>query len=473
MLMRLWSIFSVVSFGLLILFIIFVTRKPICIDSKLVEKIDRVQGDRLEEAYRCDMNKAVRFSTFWSRTARSLSSRLYNLEITLDRLGMISPRAPRVVILADSRNVIYTRNSKIYISEDLLSEEGWLEKELVQFWLREKNGNLFSQNPLVVQALVENILIVSKGLLSTGIGSKSVNLVTSYVWPQTLRVSSSDCRYLKKFSDNISFCLSQDLKPQVQDIRPYFIKSWMESFYGLKLSEQFLFLKAISELSPEGVQKTTYGTRFLIALASRLEKHGVDQAVERPEFDLVYALDQSLENESVLKKSIQEFSQKYENLRIAIMDTEKVFLLPSGTFLSKKLLKSWNTRHLVYQSCANINFNQVSSFGGVTKKLLLIRSCGQNESHSLQNYYQMGVAGFASQDLTSAFVHFHLPSLALKASELNSSKDIFELLGQDGGDVMLKQSLGWKQVEWRKELKAFSPRAYVDAIDLFRLPSKL
>lgn len=473
MLLRLWSIFSMASFGLLILVIIFVTRKPICIDSKIVEKIDRVQGEHHEEVYRCDMNKTVRFSTYWYRSSKSLSARLYTLEMVLDRLGLITTKAPRIVVLTNSHNVIYTQNSNLFISEDLFNEKNWLEKEIIQYWLREKNGNLFSQNPLVVQALVENILIVSAGPFSRKDTGAHLSLVNNYIWPQALRVSSSDCRYLKKFSTAISFCLSQDLKPQVQDIKPYFIKSWMDSFQNLKVSEQLPFLRAVSELSPESVQKTTYGTRFLMALASRLEKYGVDQTVESPEFDFVYALDQNLESDGALKKSIQEFSQKFENLRIAVMDKEKVLLLPSGILLSKKLLKSWNTRHLVFQSCLPMNFSQISSFAEVTEKLLLIRSCDQNENHFVQKYYQAGVSGFASQDLSSAFVHFHLPSLALKAGELNSSKDIFELLGQNSEDSSLKQSLGWKDIQWRKDLKAFSPRAYVDAIDLFRLPSKL
>lgn len=462
------------SFGVLILVIIVMTRKPICIDSKLVEKIDRVSGSVREEIYRCDMNKAVRFSSYWARSARDLSARLYDIEVVLDRLGFISLRAPRLVILSESKEVVYSHQSTVYLSEDLFSREGWLERELVKYWLRDKNENLFSQNPLLAEALVENILFMSSGTVDfQKYKIKNNNLSLNYVWPQNLKSSSLECRYLKRFSDNISFCLSIGFKPQVQDVKPYFVKSWMESFSVLRLSERMSFVKSIAEMTPEGFQKTSIGTRFLIDLASRLEKYGVDQAVDKPEFDLVYVLDQKLEDAGLLKKSIQDFSQSNDKLRIAVIDSEKVLFLPSGSLLSKKLLKSWNTKQLIYQSCSNINFNQINSFNLTSDKLLLIRSCAQNEEHFLQKYYQLGASGFASQDSFSPFIHFHLPSLALKSAELDSSKDVFELLKQNGTDSTVAQELGWQKIEWKKELKAYSPRAYVDAIDLFRLPAKL
>lgn len=462
------------SFGVLILVIIFMTRKPLCIDSKLVEKIDRVSGSVREEVYRCDFNKTVRFSSYWARSARELASRLYDIEVVLDRLGFLSPRAPRLVILSDKKEIVYSHQSTLYLSEDIFLKPGWLERELVKHSLKDKNESLFSQNPLLAEALVENILFISSGSVDLErYKIKNNALSMNYVWPQNLKASSLECRYLKKFSDNVSFCLSSGFKPQVQDVRPYFVKSWIESFNVLKLSERMSFVKSIAELTPEGFQKTSSGARFLIELASRLEKYGVDQTVDKPEFDLVYVLDQKLESNGLLRKSIQEFSQSNESLRIAVMDTEKVLFLPSGALLSKKLLKSWNTKQLVYQSCSNINFNQINSFNLTTDKLLLIRSCAQNEDHFLQRYYQLGASGFASQDSFSPFIHFHLPSLALKSAELDSSKDVFELLQQTGSESTVAQELGWQKIEWKKELKAFSPRAYVDAIDLFRLPAKL
>ncbi len=471
--MRWWSIFSLASFGVLILVIIFITRKPLCIDSRLVEKIDRVSGSTRDEIYRCDLNKTVRFSTYWSQHSREVTSRLSAIELVLEKLNYLKAESPRVVILNDKKQLVYFHSSTLYLSEDLFSKPGWLERELIKFWLREKNEHIFSQNPLLAEALVENILMVSVGnyqLAKYDIKNKDS---LSYLWLQNLRASSLECRYSRKFSDSISFCLTDGSKTQLQDMKIYFVRAWMESFRVLKLPEQLKFLRSVAELTPEGIQKTKFGGRFLIELASRLEKYGMNQTVDKPEFDLVYALDKKLENNGNLKKSVQEFSRNNENLRIALMDQEKVLFLPSGLSLSKKSLKSWKTRHLIYQSCSDMNFKQIGSFDLVADKLLLIRSCDQSESRSLQKYYKSGITGFASQNPFSTFIHFHLPSVALKSGELNSQKDVFEMLEQKTMDQSLVQSFGWQQLVWKKDLHAYAPRAYIDAIDLFRLPVKL
>lgn len=471
MLMRLWSILSIGSFGALILIILFVTRKPLCIDSKLVEKIDRVSLASREEIYRCDLNRGVTYSSYWAQNVRPLGNRLSTIEPVLDRIGLVSQRKPNVIVLSEKSQVLYYNDSTIYLSEDLYLSPGILERELVRFWLKDKNEMLFSQNPLLADAIIENIIFLSVGKFHFKDYEVKNSSSNSYIWPQNLKSSMLECRYSKKFSDSISFCLTGGSQSLYPDMRPYFIQAWMESFEILKLSEKLKLIKDIVLQSPESVQKSVYGGRFLIELAGRLQKFGLNQSVENPEFDLVYELDNNLQDDGALKKSIKDFSAKNQDLKIAVIDSEKVLFLPTGISLDKKSLKSWKTKHFVYQSCGGMSFGKVSSFATVTDKILLIRSCNQNEVRTLQKYYQVGAEGFAMQNPELLFAHIHLPSLLLKETELSSDRDIFELLATDDGNS-LKESFGWQQVVWNKQLKAFSPKAYVDAIDLFRIDKK-
>ncbi len=472
MFLRWWTVISIGSFGALILVILFITRKPLCINSKLVDKIDRVSIGLREEIYRCDSNKKVIYSTYWSQQSRQVALRLNSLESILDRLNISIGRKPQVVIISGRQQVSYFHDVTLYLSEDLFLTQGVLERELIRFWLKERNEALFSQNQLLAEALVENILLLSVGRYNIHNYEVKNAANAKFLWPQNLKSSSLECRYSKKFSDSISFCIADETQPFYQDVKPYFVRAWIESSETLKIQEKLKLIRDVILLNPENVQKTSYGGRFLFEFASRLQKFGLNQPVDNPEFDLVYAIDKDIDDKGNLKKSIQEFSRKNEDLKIAIMDNEKVLFYPSGVMLNKKSLKSWKTKHMIYQSCKEMSFNKVSSFVNATTKILLIRSCEQNENRPLQKYYQTGIAGFALQNPETTFVHIHLPSLVLKETELDVEHDIFEQLSKEEVKNAVAQSFGWQQVEWNKQLKAYAPKAYVDAIDLFRIESK-
>ena len=90
-------------FGLFFLFLMIllafqvVLKKPLCIESSIVYKIDRISNENTESIYNCKQWKSVAFSPYFFESIDSLQTQISKAEMLLRALGISN----QIVIVID------------------------------------------------------------------------------------------------------------------------------------------------------------------------------------------------------------------------------------------------------------------------------------------------------------------------------------------------------------------------------------
>ena len=115
-----------------------VLRKPMCIDSSIVYKIDKISSAGSETIYGCSQFKQTLYSSYFSENLAALQTRLAVLELQLARLDLKT----KFIIEIDDVNKgesIELMNG-IRIGSELLESGSLLEKFLLQKSLKNKTN---------------------------------------------------------------------------------------------------------------------------------------------------------------------------------------------------------------------------------------------------------------------------------------------------------------------------------------------
>jgi hypothetical protein len=204
------------------------------------------------------------------------------------------------------------------------------------------------------------------------------------------------------------------------------------------------------------------------AFASRLQKAGFRDAKANVNLDFLILSERELQMDSELLKSLTQFAEARPALKIAIKDPKNLWLLPTGNVLPVEDMAGLTADRLAVLRCNRFDFEWVFSFEANAKKLFVIDSCG-GALPDLRPWILEGPEGFARANKDFKFIQFHLPSLALRKLELDRSKDVRSVIeGRDVTDPVF-QTLGWQELNWSENAQAYRPRAYVDAIEWFRI----
>ncbi len=471
-------------------------------------------GQSREQIFKCETNRTVTYNIFWRENLLPLNLRLQRLESALS-LFSNPERGLQVVLFKEKENIQILQGRTIYISENLLQKDGLFESLIVQGWLREMNPLFFEKNSLLVEALTENFLY-------SAYGEKSFEKIRteksqSRNWfLQMASVGDENCLKKQRLTDKFNLCLDGS-RPLWMDTQRFAVQSWMSVFKSLPWNEKIPFLKELikivkrvnidplkegtldldlqkADLSPEELAhnnlkllinvlaQSNPGTddvlfqKFLVRLGSIFQKEGLQDIVEDSTLSLVYFVEEQLSKDSTLYLSMMELSRKNPNEKIAMLDQKKVWFFPSGLSLPRESLRWVKSKQMVFQTCRPLNMAQIQQFAVVSDRFLLIKNCDSAVIPQLAQFLKKGPEGFAIQNTSLAFVHFHLPSLMMKKDKVDAKQDVFELLGRrqsQGSQDSISTVFGWQQLEWKKDLQAYSPRAYVDAINLFRTPTRL
>lgn len=511
---KVWTLAALLSFAFLSLSLLFFSRKPLCLNTRLVDKMERLGAQSKEQVFKCDLNRTIPYSIYWRENLQSLNLRLQRLESALS-LFSVPDRGLQVVVFKEKENIQILQGNTVYISENLLEKDGLFESLIVQGWLREMNPGFFEKNSLLVEALTENFLY-------SAYGEKSFEKIRTEKrqnrnwFLQVATASSEGCIKKQRLTDKFNLCLDGS-QPLWMDTQKFAVQSWMVVFKSLPWNEKIPFLKELIQIvkrvsvdplkdgtlegdlqkaneSPEEVAhnnlkllisvlaQSNPGTedvlfqKFLVRLGSLFQKEGLQDIVEDATLSLVYFVEEELTKESSLYLSMMELSRKNPNEKIAMLDQKKVWFFPSGLSLPRESLRWVKSKKMVFQTCRSLNMSQIQQFAVVSDRFLLIKNCDSAQVPLLAQFLKKGAEGFALQNPNLAFVHFHLPSLMMKKDKVNPQQDIFELLSRRqvaSQQDSISTVFGWQQLEWKKDLQAYSPRAYVDAINLFRTPTRL
>ncbi len=107
-----------------------------------------------------------------------------------------------------------------------------------------------------------------------------------------------------------------------------------------------------------------------------------------------------------------------------------------------------------------------------TEKLLVVDHCDITKEIHYARFLTEGPEGFGAQNKGTAFsaVSPAVTSDEEKA-ELENVPSVFDFIQRRDVENPSVKILGWREIRWNDEAKAYQPKAYVDAIEWFRMPN--
>lgn len=498
MLLRWLNPLLLVTLAALSMTALYLGRKPLCIHSMVVERIDRVTSAGVESAFHCSLNREPSLSPALNRLVHSLENRLDGVENDLNRLAPFQSTI-RIVVMSERPWIFGLDRGTLFIGEKLLSVDGSVERGLMKSWLRshspsQNKGSLFEE----VQSDLLADLINRQPRLAF-----LPDLEPAY-WPHVLRGSEAYCHSADRWLEHIEDCeinaSSFERSSLLVSLRPLLSQSLIAAWSQQPLAVRLRALRQLPEWlasqkmeqplpSSSGILSSIFqrvlsfhqeiarsaakmsgGEMSAIAAAftQELRYRGFSDANPDLSLDVLVVADERLEDPKELLKSLRLASQNEPRLKIAFKDSHSLWMLPSDQKIPLSGSVGLRSERLVILKCGSYDFDWVLSFEAMTQKLFVVDSCG-GQALDLRSWVRDGAEGFARANREIRFVQFHLPSLALKKEELNRTSDVFSTIKKRDVTDPVFQLLGWQELNWSEQIGAYHPKAYLDAIEWFRL----
>lgn len=486
------------------------SRKPVCIDSKVVERIDR----GTESVFRCSLNRHVPFSPYFDENLPAIEARVQQVEKFVETLAPYK-NTYRLVILKDKPNYFLVTNNIIYIGQTLLETRGHIEKALLKAWYRENSQNLFAYENLFEEVYTDFMLYLVKGNLKIEDPFRGARTkVGGSRWPQVLKSTQSYCQSPWKKSEHYRFCAELDgqesaMKDQILEfsLRPLLVSSWIDAYQNLSFSEQYHLVRNMRELimgdhSPElplvktggfvpqsaplleaseavknisnflmssNLTKSSEAHRIFVTLvANALNRFGYNDALGGVNFDLLIISDSKIVPSSEQFKHYVTLAKQNAHTKIAVKDSENLWMLPSIYPIRWKSVESVHANRLVYNKCGSYDFNFVWQFALNTEKLMILNVC-KDQKINLAGYLKEGPEAFGEQNKDIPFIQFHIPSLMMRKDQLAGVDNVYDLVSRREIDSPVFQSLGWQKLQWSERAQAYQPKSFVDGIEWFKV----
>lgn len=410
-------------FGLFFLLVVtllglqLVLRKPLCIESTIVYKIDKVGVSGTETIYGCSQARETSYSSYFSENLSGIQARIRALELQMARLNL----APRFIVEIDDVNKGWTTElmNGVRIGSDLLESGNVLEKLLLKKGLSNKTN---ISDPIFLET-------VSDFLINSG---EHHNLI-SEAWAES-------------FGE-----LSFTEKLQVS-------KTIYRRLAGLHSAEEKTTIQLLNSLTDSAKMKMVFGKK-LIELGYLDEN-----ALADIQFDFI------IENPNPEKtlSQLALLAKEFKSVRSAVKTREGLFLLPSLLKVKNPGTGGLTARHrLIFGSQIGVNVRPAAYIKN-TESLILIRA-DQSSAVNFRALYAGTLGEFLRQNKGLEFIQFHLPSYGLVYKNLGIIANYFDFVRSRDYSEKAHKLLGWSRTEWLTDLAAFKPIANYDMIQYFRV----
>ena len=490
---QLWITLSVGTLMVLVLVFAFVARKPLCIDSKLVERIDSISSSGTATAYRCGLHKHVDFDENLALEIKTLGRKLQVLEKYFEWMGGLQKRVS-ITVIANSDNFYRIQDHQIFIGDRFLKAEGQIEKVILKVWLNERASGALRSQPVVTESLSDLLYFSLSGEFNVQeIGSK-FNLGDDFDsrWPRVLNNFAGYCRSPWRLNEDLTRCEreSEIQKRAVDEVenlslRPLLSQSMIAAYKKLRSSERLSWLANLGQ----SLNTMAFNDDFLMADSSFLLKETI-RFISLLDIQLPYR-QFSVHFENELKErgfsDFQQISRSYDflvfvedlsspwlkqikqanqNHRIAI-EFQGQQIANEESQIPLQAMDVVSGKNGIVIRCGEINFETIKQLSHQVDKLLYIRSCGQ-DNIDLTAYFEKGVSGLAAKNRNLQFIEFHTSSLRL-ALKRNPRLENLKILESTTIQANFFDHLGWEKPEFDTQLKAYRANSVIEAVDWYRL----
>lgn len=405
-------------------------KKPLCIDSNIVYKIDRTVSDKNENIYSCSQFKKVSFSRFFHERLDLIENQIRKAEIALRQLNMSEPMQIRIVPASDLKDTTEPASEfshTVLISEESLSSGG-LPRAMIETALRYRTG---SKDRDYIAALRD---FVSRDMG----GDEHPHRLISQAWSASLQ--SQDLFEKRRFLQRIA--------PQLQ------------SSYEPAQDAIFNLHKLLRLNSESGY--------LADAFTQQLEKRGYisNEELSGRRFDVIVEI--TGRGQKQLAAELLALAREAPEMKLAFKTADGLFLLPSVLRVPDDIAENLYAEYRLIFTEKSIRPQVINSHLQNSERLVFVEK-SDDIPLNLKPLFRSGVTGFLSANPQLNFVQMHLPSYRLKSSALNGVRDYFSFVREHAQQKKEHRALGWQKSEWLKDLKAYRPLAHFDVIQYFRI----
>lgn len=487
------------SLGVLILAGLYLSRKPLCIDSRVVERLDRIEAGTTETAWSCSIGRDTTWSSALFRRLPRWEKRIAAVEETLWRIDPFK-KPLHVVVLADRPWAFRLNDDTLFIGDRLIEAEGHLERAIAKQWLRERDPN-FESGRLETEVATDLVFGMVSGALNLEDPTHQVRTRTGSRWPLALKDAANYCSSPWKLSEHYELCLKDpgSLRDRAWrlSLRPLLASATLSAWWDMPLSDRLDLYRRLPawsaagfpvtvETPKEGLESSVLSVQafrqaiqskgvndpvarvLAKGLGEKLRQAGFNETDDRVSLDILVLSEMPLETSSTWFQQMAAFAAARPSLKIAVKDPAGLTLLPSRARLMVDGISELKASRVAVLRCGRFDFDWVLSFEGLAQRLFVVDACG-SALPDLRAWVANDAEGFATMNKNFRFIQFHLPSLAARKDRLNRSTDVLTVVEKrDVADPVFR-TLGWQELNWEKNANAYHPRAQLDAIEWFRI----
>ncbi|MGE0632645.1 MAG: hypothetical protein AB7O96_09570 [Pseudobdellovibrionaceae bacterium] len=465
-------------------------KKPLCINSKSVESLDRVEGTQLSQIWGCQHQKAVPFDAGLWKVKTEIEKSLHKVET---RVKFVKPVS--ITLRDDRSNYFRVTSSNIELGAELLKQPRVLERALYKAWIKQvelQADPTLKASDLLTEEVLADILVYSH------FGVTEFTEPESTLWPNVVKSGGGYCASEWMSLEHTQFCALASAQGSSKmtnftdlSLRPLLTTSLREAYRGLSVREQIYFSdwvyeflntkkdkysKAVGSYLGLGERITafadrigktsTVGEKLKARMKEQLLSHGF--LFDEPEMlniDMAYLISGRLESQASLFADMVDFAKQEPKKRLAIIDQDYIWLLPSIYPLRRNLFPKVHIKNALSQFCGWPTISDLRTLKGLADRVLTVNSCNRT-SIRISGFVGVGAEAFAKQNPNLAFAQFHLPSIDL-LGEIAGLKD-FQLISAANKELATVPQMGLQKPIWNENVKAFRVRSAIEAIEWYR-----
>jgi hypothetical protein len=481
----------------------YVARKPLCIDSKLVERIDSVSGTGTASAYRCGLRKHVDFDPILASQARDFSRKFQKLERFFDLLGPLKSRI-NLTIISGKGTYFRVHDHDLVLSESILKSSGELEKALLRIWFRERSSTSLQSQPLIEESLTDLLYFAFAGQLDLKNAKTGMSLQSDREarWPRILSTMKGYCQSLWTSTEDLKDCSEKipDMQQiHIQSLRPLLSQAMIESYSSLGAEDQILFLKDFSKnLAAGEFQEKNFGRtdaepfqqgyqeaasqlenwnyffnrmavhsdsaqKFSMIFESALKRRGFDSDSHQSYIDILVFTENLKPEQS--KDLLQQIEKNERDLIAVEFDKGQIQMNFGYETVDSRIMSPILASNGLYLHCGIPNLYQIGKFAKRVQKLIYVHYC-PGQKIRLEGLFSDGIKTFAVQNPDLKFAEFHMPSLMLAIQKMPGLNPL-QLLTQHKPESL--QKLGWQKPHYDKSINAFRAESVIEMVNWYRL----
>lgn len=437
---------------------VLLTKKPLCIDSRLVNRVDRVSTDGVHTAYACQAMRKVEYDEKLQLYISEISRKVAPLE------GLLLPsfRTARLTVLQGMRDVVRVQNGEIFLSEDRLVKSDDLERSLIQQWLRQ---NL--EMPELEKSVIENSTI---DLIQFAVGKNALNFeLRRFAWPMSM-LSMGRSNLNENLQGFLSALLIQSYLELSLKERQLFVSNLLQYMKGVSMAHRAEFNSNI-----ENIDQATEQLQMAKEYFSKLHLIGTKFEQKLQAMDINF-------NENILQVDYlfeigeTKFAQREEIEKLfafgtngktmAVQNHDEIWVFGKQNLIPIKAVHHLKAHQYVLIDCETPDYLKIQRLSKIASKLLYVNKCQDIQKLNFARFFYDGIEGFAKENLSTSFMQIHLASLR----QVWTDEKINPLSQVASGSYKSEffQKTGWKNPTWDDSIQAYRSHSVVQSIDLFR-----